>query len=162
MEPRPPFHVGSGDQPALVELYQRWAPLVYGLALSRTGSSIVAAEVTYEVFLAVWQGPDEVLATDGAMRARLTALTRGRCARLVQRPANVAPVAAEATDGQCLARSLAMAASAPELSAVPHPQQRLALALTYFAGFTLGDAARILGLSRATVVGQISAGLRLR
>jgi DNA-directed RNA polymerase specialized sigma24 family protein len=48
----------SSDEAALADLYVRWAPLVYSLALQSLGGGAVAEEVTRGVFHRAWLARD--------------------------------------------------------------------------------------------------------
>ena len=50
----------AGDEAALEELYDQYAPHVYGLAYRVTGDSQAAEEITVEVLASVWADPDAV------------------------------------------------------------------------------------------------------
>lgn len=158
----------SGDGPAVVRLYETWGAFVYSLALTVTGAPEVAAEITYEVFMFVWADPNEANLADGTVRARLAALTharavgvvRDRCAEQSARGSAHPPITGgEWADRGHLAQAVAKSSGASGAASVLPPQQRLALTLTYLAGHTIRDTARILGLSRPTVLAQLTAGL---
>jgi len=164
--------IRSGDLLALDDLYDSWGPFVYGLALAVTASTAAATEITYDVFMRIWTEPDQVDLAESTLRARLAVLTHARAVRPTP-PGCLTPAARSAagsvrtqdgigglTDGQQLALALDRA-SRMRGAAGLHPQQCLALALTYLGGQKIGAAARVLGLSRSTVLGQLDAGLRL-
>ncbi len=64
------------------------------------------------------------------------------------------------SDSQQLNTALWRASAMSGQAAKLPPQQRLALALTYATGQTIGDVARILGVSRRTVMRQLVDSLR--
>jgi RNA polymerase sigma-70 factor (ECF subfamily) len=152
----------------MLELYAESGPAVYTLALHVTCSPDAAAEITYDVFTAVVTGPHQASPAVGTLRTQLVALTHRRATRAARRTRSAAatrstevPPTGATLDAQQLARGLALAAQMGGAAANLDPQQRLALALTYSAGRTVGDTARILGLSRSTVLRQLATGLRL-
>lgn len=59
---------------ALGELYDRCAPLVYGLATRITGSQAAAENVTQNLFEDCWHEPDTLTAAGGTLQGRLAAL----------------------------------------------------------------------------------------
>ena len=61
----------AGDGDALVEILDRYGPLVYGLARRVTMSSSVAEDVAQEVFVELWRRPDRFDHTRGSLRAFL-------------------------------------------------------------------------------------------
>lgn len=155
------------DSGGLLALYAECGAAVYTLALHITSSPSVAAEITYNVFTAVCAAPHQPNLATGTPRTRLGALTHEWATRASRRSAvgslsteNPRPTEAN-LDAQQLARGLALAAQMGGAAGTLDPQQRLALAVTYSAGRTVGDTARILGLSRSTVLRQLTAGLRL-
>ncbi|MDP9239224.1 MAG: hypothetical protein M3O55_01080 [Actinomycetota bacterium] len=149
----------SGDHGALITLYQRWAGFVHGLALAVTGSPEAAAEITYHVFMQVLADPAGAAMAGGTLRGRLAAATHDRAVRRV-RSGRSDEIDDEA-DRRHLALALSRAASLRGPASRAQPHQRLALVITYLAGHTVQDTARILGLSRAAVVEQLGAGLQM-
>src|SRR3954453_20917042 len=67
-----------GDERALQVIYERYSPLVYGLARRVTGSTTHAEEITQEVFVYLWQHADRFDADRGSLRAFLGALAHRR------------------------------------------------------------------------------------
>lgn len=157
------------DPDGLLALYGDCGAAVYTLALQVTSSPAAAAEITCDVFTQVLTRPHQANIATGTPRSRLAALTHTRAIRAArhlrsapaaQSTGDTSPAVA-GPDAQQLARSLAVAARMSGAAADLDAQQRLTLAVTYLAGRTIGDTARILGLSRSTVLAQLATGLRL-
>ena len=52
--------LSGGDETALAELYDRYAPFVYGLAVRTLVDRQIAEEVTQEVFVSLWEHPKQI------------------------------------------------------------------------------------------------------
>ena len=63
--------LAAGDEEALAEVWQRYGPLVFGLASRVTGDAATAEDVAQEVFVTLWQQPERFDATRGTLRAFL-------------------------------------------------------------------------------------------
>jgi RNA polymerase sigma-70 factor (ECF subfamily) len=159
----------SDDADGLPRLYADCGAAVYSLALHVTGSPDAAAEITYDVFIDVGGSPHQASMPNRSPRARLAAAAHERAVRSARRArsASSARSAGESppldgrVDAQQLARSLTAASYMGGAAAALAPQQRLVLALTYSAGRTIDETARILGLRRSTVLRQLTSGLQL-
>jgi RNA polymerase sigma-70 factor (ECF subfamily) len=154
---------------ALEALYQRHCRPALGLALRMLGDREAAEEVVQEAFLALWRYARTYQPARGSVRSWLLGIVHHRAIdRLRGRPA-VAPLpdelgpdpgapdvwtlAAQQLDRQEIQRALA---------ALP-PDQREAIELAYFAGFTHQQIASTLQLPLGTVKGRLRLGLgRLR
>ena len=68
-----------GEESALGELYDQFAPLVHGLALQLLADPEAADQLAREVFAQAWKHPEEFDPAAGSMRSWIGALTR-RCA----------------------------------------------------------------------------------
>ena len=66
---------GSGAEDALERAYQRWSPLVHGLARRAVGPTD-AEDVTQQVFLAAWRRRETYDSTQGPLGAWLVGITR--------------------------------------------------------------------------------------
>lgn len=66
----------TGDDAALADLYARWSPLVYSLALRSTDDVARAEEVTQRVFARAWQDREDADPDRTRFAARLVALAR--------------------------------------------------------------------------------------
>src|SRR6185312_12566407 len=134
--------VGRRDETALRALYERYAALVFSMALRRLGDRELAEEVLQDVFLRCWERASSYRADAGSVPAWLLGITRNRAidvhrGRLQQeRGREVAlPAAAESaagagttTDVHTLSLRLALAAALAELP----PAQRQAIALAFY------------------------------
>jgi RNA polymerase sigma-70 factor (ECF subfamily) len=100
--------LARGEAAALGELYDRFAPLVHGLAHRVLDDEEAAGRVTREVFAHVWEHPGEFDPRDSSLRAwiaalaqrsavrRLRELERGRSPEQVEEKVRAASVAARA------------------------------------------------------------------
>lgn len=68
--------LAHGEEAALGELYDRFGPLVHGLALRIVGDEDAADRVTREVFGQIWEHPDAYDPRTGNMRSWIATLTQ--------------------------------------------------------------------------------------
>jgi RNA polymerase sigma-70 factor (ECF subfamily) len=71
--------LAGGSRDALAESYQRFAPLVYNLALRSLGDPHDAEDVTQQVFVSAWSSR-HTLRPEGSVPAWLVGITRHRIA----------------------------------------------------------------------------------
>ncbi len=166
--------MAAGDETALAELYDRHGRLVMGVALAVVGDRAIAEEVTLDVFLRGWQN---AAAYDPALSKVPTWLTRlarnraiDRLRREAVRPAGHSVAFSDALAPGRLVNSLE---SAVDLAlerqrvraavALLPVEQRQALALAFFQGYSHSEIAGLLEQSLGTVKGRIRGGMvRLR
>jgi RNA polymerase sigma factor (sigma-70 family) len=163
--------VRAGDDRALGELYDRYGAYVHGLARRVTGSQAIAADVTQEVFVHLWQRSDTFDPERGTVRSwvgviahrravdRVRAETR-RAQReeraLQQRPEPVVDVATSVTDsigGDDLSGKVR------QLVATLPPDQQRAIELAYFEGCTYREVAVRLGIAEGTAKSRLRLAL---
>lgn len=152
----------AGDPAAVGEFYDRYAGLVYGLALRILHEAAEAQDVVQEVFVQVWRQAVRYDAARGSPEAWVCTITRTRALDRLRRraarregPARAGP----APSGIAPDETLAVRSALRSLSA----DQRQALELAYFEGLTQSEIARRLGEPLGTVKSRIRAGmLRLR
>lgn len=77
--------IAVGDDSALAAVYDRYAPLVYGIARRLVGPT-VAADVCQEVFAALWADPERFDADRGALSTFLATLAHRRSIDVEIRP----------------------------------------------------------------------------
>lgn len=68
----------NGDRSALETLYDRYSGLVYKLALRILSTEDAAADLTQEIFLALWNKPEKYQANRGALSVFLSVMTRSQ------------------------------------------------------------------------------------
>jgi RNA polymerase sigma-70 factor (ECF subfamily) len=162
--------IAAGEEAALQELHQRYAPLVFHVAC-RALDRAAAEEVTQDVFLAVWRKAADFDPERGTLKTWLLGIARNRILDEL-RARSRRPV----TDGFGLEDPLAFTAPDPlpdelawhafrrraiaeALSALPEPQAR-ALRLAFFAELSQERVAELLAIPLGTAKTRIRAGLR--
>lgn len=156
--------IAKGDEGALDELYTRFAPLAYGLALRILRDRQLAEDAVQEAFLSVWRSAARFDARRGGARTWVLMLVHRRAVDLVQRNQRhrdtelasepLAPSAAETSELNADRRDVQAA-----LGALP-PKQRAALDLAYYGGYTQQEIAAHLDVPLGTVKSQTFDALR--
>lgn len=167
--------IAGGDEAALAALYDRYGRLVMSVALAIGGDRATAEEVTLDIFLSAWQSARSYDPAISKVSTWLTRMCRNRAIdrlrREAARPAghSVAfdddstdrpypPFDTETLVELGLERQRVRAA----VASLP-PDQRQALALAFFQGYTHSEIAGLLEESLGTVKGRIRGGMiRLR
>jgi RNA polymerase sigma factor (sigma-70 family) len=162
--------VARSDEAALAELYDRFGRVAYGLALRILRDEKLAEDAVQEAFLAAWRSADRFMPERAKASTWLLTLVHRRAVDLVRREERrrVEPLAdafdAAGTDSAeddawlRFERERVQAA----LRQLPD-QQREALELAYFGGFTQSELAERLGQPIGTIKSRMFAGLaRLR
>ncbi|MFD9127718.1 sigma factor [Kitasatospora sp. NPDC059571] len=101
--------LARGEEAALGELYDRFAPLVHGLAARILDDQEAAEQLTREVFAHLWTRPDAYRPEEGSLRAWLGALTHRRAVERLRHRHGGARVAERAA-----ARGYQVVAALPE------------------------------------------------
>jgi RNA polymerase sigma-70 factor (ECF subfamily) len=157
------------QQPALAELYDRYGRPAYGLALRILRDEALAEDAVQEAFLGVWRGAARFMPERGKASTWILTLVHRRAVDLVRheerRRADTLEHAPEPGGGAVdeeawlrLQRERVQAA----LRQLPD-QQREALELAYYGGFTQSELAERLGQPIGTIKSRMFMGLaRLR
>jgi RNA polymerase sigma factor (sigma-70 family) len=158
--------LAAGDEAALGELYDEFAPLVYGLAARVTRDWAAAQDITQEVFVGVWKDPRAFDPARGTWRGWLGTVTHRRAVDWVRRSAvrhrrtahAAPPIAAPDPEETAVAGSVAKSvqAAVDDLPAA----QREAILLAYFDGQTYRQVAETLGIPEGTAKSRLWQGLR--
>ncbi len=159
--------MAAGDERALQEAYDQYAPLVFGITRRVIGDPASAADATQDVFVGLWQRPESFNASRGSLRSYLAVVARrravdhvrrrGRAARLDERlaaRANVAPPnVEEAATALVLGEKVRRA-----VDGLP-ADQRAAVDLAYFRGLTFVEVAERLGIPEGTAKSRLRLAL---
>lgn len=155
--------LAAGDDEALAEIFDRFAPLLYGLARRVTGDRDVAEDVVQEVLTNLWVHPDRFDPARGSLRAFLGVQAHRRSVDAVRsqvrrnardaRLEATAPVergsSAEATDTVDIVDLVRQA-----IGRLPGPQ-RQAVELAYYRGCTQSELASVLGIPEGTAKSRL-------
>lgn len=155
------------DQGALGEIYRRHGGAVWSLARRVCRDHQWAEEVTQSVFTELWSRPERFDPGRGRLRAWLLTQAHARAVDVVRseaarrrrqdRDAQLTPVIEDgfesAVDTSTLADHVRRAVD--QL----HPDERDAIQLAYFGGYSYRQAAAVLGAPEGTVKSRIRAGL---
>jgi RNA polymerase sigma-70 factor (ECF subfamily) len=161
--------VAAGDAAGLEALYDRYATLVYSLALRIVRNTSDAEDVTQEAFAQVWAHAKRFDAARGAVPAWLSVIARSRALDRLRRSA--AGAGASSPDGldaipdptpsvELIAASAEQVAAAREALAALPADQRAVLALAYYEGLTQAEIAARTSTPLGTVKTRIRTGLQ--
>jgi RNA polymerase sigma factor (sigma-70 family) len=161
--------VASGDDGALAALYDRFGRVAYGLAHRILRDQALAEDAVQEAFLAVWRSADSYRRERAKPSTWILTLVHRRAVDLVRRehrrrgePLDEVPEAAgdSVADEVDIRERRATVQSA--LAQLPD-DQREALELAYYGGYTQSELAERLGVPLGTIKSRMFAGLaRLR
>jgi RNA polymerase sigma factor (sigma-70 family) len=159
-----------GDSTALADVYDAHAGLVHGLALRVLRDRRAAEEVTRQVFVALWEAPEQVTESGATLRSVLTAMTHRRAVEVIRRTGG-----ADATrdsvaldpgpsDGTtpgvgAVVRRLEAERVRDAVGRLPAAQRR-ALELAYFRGCTCRQVAEEMGVAEDTAKSRLRLGLQ--
>jgi RNA polymerase sigma-70 factor (ECF subfamily) len=161
--------VGRGDPDALGALYDRFGRLAYGLAFRILRDQALAEDAVQEAFLALWRSADTYRRERAKPETWILTLVHRRAVDLVRRedrrraePLEEAPEAtggAVADEVDLRERRSSVQAALAQLPA----DQREALELAYYSGYTQSELADHLGVPLGTIKSRMFTGLsRLR
>jgi RNA polymerase sigma factor (sigma-70 family) len=161
--------IARSDELALAELYSRHGRLAYGLAFRIIRDDALAQDAVQEAFLGAWRGARRFSAEKAKPTTWLLTLVHRRAVDLVRReerrraeplePDDAAADAAAPDQAEHVARRDAVRGA---LRLLP-PEQREAIELAYFGGYTQSELAERLGEPLGTIKSRMFSGLaRLR
>lgn len=160
--------IARADHRAFEALYDRYSRSVYSLALTMLGDPQTAQEITQEVFLGIWRAAREFNSRRGTARSWILALAHHKSVDAVRRrrmraaePLEEAAGTHMDVDAEALGRvqGSRIRAALMDLSR----EQREAIVLAYYGGYTQQEIARKLKLPLGTVKTRMRDGmLRLR
>ena len=154
------------DDAALGELYDRYGRVAYGLALRIVRDRALAEDAVQEAFLGVWRSAGSFLAEQGKPSTWILTHVHRRAVDLVRREERrrgepleeVAQPTGEATDEEAWLRAQRQVVQ-EALRKLP-ADQREAIELAYYGGFTQSELAHRLGVPLGTIKSRMFTGLR--
>jgi RNA polymerase sigma-70 factor (ECF subfamily) len=162
--------VARSDQSALAELYDRFGRLAYGVALRVVRDEKLAEDAVQEGFLTAWRTAPNFMPERAKASTWMLTLVHRRAVDLVRReerrraealPDDVGLAATESAEEDAWLRFERERVQSA-LKRLPD-QQREALELAYYGGFTQSELAERLGQPVGTIKSRMFAGLtRLR
>lgn len=153
----------AGDEQALADAYDEFAPYVYGIALRATGDEEAAEEVTEHVFLRLWERPGEFDPERGSLRVLLCDLARARSIEFLRQAGRRRAVESTLTWQPIGEASPAGAPAAKTVQDVLRSlpdQQRNAIMLAYLHGLSFRQVATELAIPEGMAKSGIYSGLR--
>ncbi|GAA4876318.1 RNA polymerase sigma factor [Actinomycetospora straminea] len=162
------------EQAALDELYQRYGRPAYSLARRICGDDGLAEDVVQEVFLALWRDPARFDPSRGTVAGWLMTLVHHKAVDAVRReatrrrhhPTTGEPDEGVPAGGPSAARQALGAVIGEQVRAALHrlpTEQRTALGLAYYGGYSQREVASLTGVPIGTVKSRMFAGVaRLR
>jgi RNA polymerase sigma factor (sigma-70 family) len=162
--------VARSDEIALAELYDRYGRPAYGLALRVLRDEALAEDAVQDAFLAIWKGAARFVPERAKASSWILTLVHRRAVDLVRREERRRAEPLEGTAAAGLEGSaedvawlrLERERVQEALKQLPD-QQREAIELAYYGGFTQSELAERLGQPLGTIKSRMFTGLaRLR
>jgi RNA polymerase sigma-70 factor, ECF subfamily len=161
--------VARSDETALAELYDRYGRVAYGLALRVLRDPNLAEDAVQEAFLHVWRSAEKFDRERAKVGTWLLTFVHRRAIDLVRReerrrtePAESAPTPSAPGADEDADRRSKREIVQDALRRLP-PEQREAIELAYYGGYTQSELAERLGEPLGTIKSRMFAGLqRLR
>jgi RNA polymerase sigma-70 factor (ECF subfamily) len=159
--------IAAGDQLALHELYERSHRIVFTLILRITANQETAEELTVDVFHDVWRRASRYDPANGTVlgwimnQARSRAIDRLRFESRQKRNHgdDVPPLTEAAADPRDVLELREQGESLRAALTALTPDERQAIEMTFFAGFTHAEAAARLNQPLGTIKTRIRSGL---
>ena len=161
--------LARSDEAALAELYDRYGGAAYGLALRVLRDPSLAEDAVQEAFLQIWRSADRFDPDRAKAGAWVLTFVHRRAVDLVRReerrraePAESGPVPTGPGADEDADRRSKRAIVQDALRRLP-AEQREAIELAYYGGYTQAELAERLGEPLGTIKSRMFAGLqRLR
>jgi RNA polymerase sigma-70 factor (ECF subfamily) len=160
--------VARSDEQALAELYHRFGRLAYGLAFRILRDDALAQDAVQEAFLGAWRAAGRFTAERAKPSTWLLTLVHRRAVDLVRREERrrteplqpeMDPGGSQADEAELATQRQAIREALRRLPA----EQREAIELAYYGGYTQSELAERLGEPLGTIKSRMFTGLaRLR
>lgn len=159
--------ITAAEEDALGELYDRYGRLVFSMALNAVGDPAIAEEITQDVYLRIWNKAESYNVEQGKVMTWIASITRYRAIDHLRRQSvrpegNRAPWAEEESleppdpvdieyEVEISQRTHLIRAAITQLP----EEQRQALAMAYFQGYSHSEIARLQNQPLGTVKTRI-------
>jgi len=161
--------VSRSDESALAELYDRVGGIAYGMAYRILRDESLAEDAVQEAFLGLWRSAGSFVPERAKASTWILTLVHRRAVDLVRReqrrrtePLEGAPEPSEGSAEETAWLRLERARVQTALAELPD-QQREAIELAYYGGYTQSELAERLGQPLGTIKSRMFSGLtRLR
>jgi RNA polymerase sigma-70 factor, ECF subfamily len=160
--------LAAGDEFALAEVFDRFAPDVYRAALLVLRNDAAAQDIVQDVFVELWRHPDRYDPALGTFPAYLIVIARRRAVdvvrsevrRMVRQDRTYRVVAAESSPSPSEEVITAHVADAVRAAVqlLPDGQRRI-VELAYFGGLTYREAAEVAGIPEGTAKSRVRLAL---
>jgi RNA polymerase sigma-70 factor, ECF subfamily len=157
--------IRARDEQAMAQLYDRYSPLVYSIALRVLGETGAAEDILQEIFIRLWHNPETFNASRGSLPAWLAVITRNRAIDSLRKRHSKTDledvkVSVEPDLASEVERSRVLEKIRSALGSMPQ-SQRSALELAFFEGLTHTEIAEKSGEPLGTIKTRIRSGLLL-
>lgn len=163
--------VAAGDLDALAVLYDRYGGLAYSIAMRVLGDSGLAEDAVQDSFLKIWTGAAGFDPARGSVRSWLCGVVRNRAIDMLRgRSArdrrqtelaggdNVRDLSSDSDPWRRVSAAMERDAVHEALAQLP-VEQRHAVELAYYGGYTQREIAEISNVPVSTVKGRMRLGL---
>ena len=155
--------IRAGDEQAMAQLYDRYSPLVYSIALRVVGEAGAAEDILQEIFMRLWRNPASFDSSRGCLPAWLAVITRNRAIDFLRKRHSKADleevkVSIEPDLASDMERSRVLEKVRSALRSMSQPQ-RSALEMAFFEGLTHTEIAEKSGEPLGTIKTRIRSGL---
>ena len=159
------WSIRSGNQEAMAQLYDRYASVVYAVALRVLGEAAAAEDVLQEIFMQLWRNPGSFDASRGELTPWLVVITRNRAVDVLRkrRPQSELSETLVSVEPD-LASEADRTRTADKIRATLRDMptaQRSVLEMAYFEGYSHSEIAAKTGEPLGTIKTRIRAGLML-
>ncbi|MCI1018931.1 sigma-70 family RNA polymerase sigma factor [Microbacterium sp. C5A9] len=155
----------AGDEQALAELYRRWSPVVFTLALRSLGDRGDAEDVTQRTFVSAWNSRAGYDSSKARLSTWLITIARRRIADTFEARAKVRQLQAEmerltppdalVSDAIDLSETLLLSSELQQLA----PDARAVMRLAFYDDLTHEEISRRMGMPLGTVKSHIRRSL---
>ena len=155
--------IRAGDEDALAALHDRYASVVYSVALRVLGETTQAEDILQDIFIQLWRNPQRFDSSRGSLGAWLAVIARHRAIDQLRRRRPESDIedvviSVDTRLEQSTDRSIAIAKVRAAVERLP-VEQRQPLELAFFQGLTHSEIATKTGEPLGTIKTRIRSAL---